>query len=62
MFNGVKSLSKISFRIMVRFLSLMTLMNVLKTPSNIILNGSVVYKTILISMQELDDYCLEPVC
>ena len=62
MFNGVKSLSKISFRIMVRFLSLMTLMNVLKTLSNTFLNGSVLYKAILISMQELDDYCLEPVC
>ena len=62
MFNGVKSLSKISFRIMVRFLSLMTLMNILKTLSNTFLNGSVLYKAILISMQELDDYCLEPVC
>jgi len=40
----------------------MTLMNVLKTLSNTFLNGSVLYKAILISMQELDDYCLEHVC
>jgi hypothetical protein len=53
MLNCVKSFGKIKFEDDNFLPTVMTLMNVLKTPSNAILNGSGSNKTILISMEKL---------
>jgi hypothetical protein len=62
MFHSVKGFFKIQFENKNLLSGLMALVKVFKCPGNVVLNSSCSDEPILISMNELQDHQLQPIC